>query len=506
MAVALALSLVALVVSLTSPNTVRPVAPRGTAGAVGPDFYTQLGSLEARVDSQRTQQTIILTFVALLLTLSAAGFVMTERRAREIHSLAVRGESAAQARIAEAHQLAMRGEGSAQQRADEVHASFLQGSVQTLSLVNQTLELERVASQRAASAVERKAIDHRDALERAAKTLLSRVPSDDDHKLVTDEHLRGDLTSLARKTSGFESALFSVDVPLGAHSRFVIGMQLHLDEHFEDAFDVWEDVALDDRTDPDLRSLTWYWIGRERANLGHYLDAERAFEQALKDAPDTRAYEIKRVLIEVEFFDAEDYDAADLIGKLERLIAATESVDTDAAHRALPHMKSTLGNVHHEVALEHLERGERDQARAHFEASRDLFRAIAGEKWAVLGFAEALWWLGGEERTKGEALFANDGLTFARNEYVHRVEYRSKVMARSAELLCCARATDLRPEVDHVFQDVLDALGHVDGRMTVYSELQRRNVPKAAFQQDMEKLVRQSRDVPDGVEGSHGRN
>ena len=44
-----------------------------------------------------------------------------------------------------------------------------------------------------------------------------------------------------------------------------------------------------------------------------------------------------------------------------------------------------------------------------------------------------------------------------------------------------------------------DALGHVDEQMTVYSEVQRRNVSKKVFLRDMELLVRQSEEVPDPV-------
>src|SRR5262249_23260968 len=162
-----------------------------------------------------------LTFIALLLTMSAAGFVLTDQRARQVHSLAVRGESAAQARIAEAHQLAMKGESADQARADDVQKSFLQGSLQTPDLVHQTLELERSASQRAANAVEEKAREQLKGLDQDAKNLLSRVPTDDDHALVSDQALRGDLTSLARKIAGFDSALLPVEVPLTPHCQFV---------------------------------------------------------------------------------------------------------------------------------------------------------------------------------------------------------------------------------------------------------------------------------------------
>jgi tetratricopeptide (TPR) repeat protein len=492
----------ALVISIfafTVSSRRTAVVIRRTAGAPAPpaDLYRQIGALQSRVDSQGTEQTILLTFVALLLTMSAAGFVLTDRRAREVHSLAVRGESTAQARIAEAHQLAMRGESASQSRAEEVHTSFLQGSVQTLSLVNETLELERIASQRAASAVEQKAREQLTTLDRSAKNLLSRVPTDDDHALVTDLAIRADLSSLARKIASFANALLPVDVPLTPHCQFIRGMQLHLDQHYDDAFDEWDAVTFAPETDLDLRSLTWYWIGRERGNLGQFTEAGRAFEQSLKDAPEARRYELQRLMLEMEFFNAGSYEPPQLIEQMQRLITVTGAAETDAAERALPHMRAVLGNMHHEVALEYREAGQLADARHHFEQCKALFVEIRHEKWALFGLAEALWWL--DEREEAEELFANEARSFAQDEYIHRIEFRTKVLARSAELICCARASALRGEADHVFHDVLDALGRVDARMTIYSEVQRRNVDKTTFLADMQKVLGQAKDVPDPI-------
>jgi tetratricopeptide (TPR) repeat protein len=276
-------------------------------------------------------------------------------------------------------------------------------------------------------------------------------------------------------------------------------MQLHLDQHYDDAFDEWNAVTFAEEIDQDLRSLTWYWIGRERANLGQFTDAGRAFEQSLKDAPEARRYELQRLMLEMEFFDAGNYAPLRLIDQMQRLISATGAVGTDAADRALPHMRAVLGSMHHEVALECRESGDFAEARRHFEKCKTIFTEIRNEKWAVFGLAEALWWLG--ERKEAERLFATEARSLAQDEYIHRIEFRTKVLARSAELICCARATALREEADHVFHDVLDALGRVDARMTIYSEVQRRNVDKTTFLADMQKVLKQAKDVPDAIEG-----
>jgi hypothetical protein len=74
-----------------------------------------------------------------------------------------------------------------------------------------------------------------------------------------------------------------------------------------------------------------------------------------------------------------------------------------------------------------------------------------------------------------------------------------KALARSAELLCCARVKLLRHEVAHVFQAVIDSLSQVDERMTVYSEVQRRNVTQEVFRNDLDLLRAQAEKVPEPV-------
>jgi tetratricopeptide (TPR) repeat protein len=490
----------AIAASVGQPTT-STVTQSGstTPSSSDPNLYRELGGLQSQVDSQGDLVKLILVFLTLLLSLSVAGFVFAERRSRQIHALAIQGETAAQVRIAEAHELAMKGEAAGQARAGEVHTGFLEGSLNTLSLVNQTLELERVASERAGRAIEDKARHQLNALDQAAKALLAAVPVDDDHALVTNQSTRAELTSLAAKINSFEINRFILpsDMPLTPHCQFIRGMQLHLDQRFADAFREWEAIALSDAAPTDLRSLTWYWIGRERTNLAQFDEAEAAFRHALDHASKERSYELQRIRLELKFFDAQRCDAERLVSELKRLIEEVGAVESEAAAKALPRIWATLANVHHELAQEHRTAGRVEQAREHFEAAATIFQSIRDEKWAVFGLAEALWWLG--RRDEAEQLFAKEARRFAQDEYVHRTEFRTKVLARSAELLCCARSKSLRGDVDHVYQDVLDALGHVDERMTVYSEIQRRNVSKKAFRGDMDLLVEQAKCVPDPV-------
>jgi tetratricopeptide (TPR) repeat protein len=474
-----------------SAQTTTPSSPSD------PQLYERIGKLESDVDRQGNEVTLILGVLGVMLSLSVVGFALTERRSHQIHQRGLKADDVSGKRAAEIHDLVVAGEKASQTRAAEVHSRFLEGSVDTLNLVNETLNLERMASERAARAVEDTTKRQINDLDQAARALISRVPSDDDHRLVTDPDMRDDLTSLARRISILEGHLgtMSGDLALKPHCLFVRGMQLHLEQQYDDAFREWDKIVQGDAARDDLRSLTWYWIGRERKNLGDYEQADQAFENALVGAGDARRYELKRIRLEIQFFEPGQYDAESLIEQLDRLVAEAEGDKSKAATKALPKIQATLGNVHHELGQEHLADAQVGSARQHFEAAAKIFRSIQAEKWAVFGLAEALWWLGEKEREEAEELFAEKARNFARDEYLHRIEYRAKVLARAAELLCSARAPSLREEVDHVYHDVLDALGHVDRRMTIYSELQRRNVNKTDFLEDMD-LLRHQADHP----------
>jgi tetratricopeptide (TPR) repeat protein len=468
----------ALIGTAVGTTNARAVATKTTAD---PNLYEQFGKMQNQVETQGDEVKFVFAFLGLLLSLSVAGFVFAERRTHRAHNLAMAGEEAAQ------------------QRAAEVHTRFLEGSLKTLSLVNETLALERMASERAVQANEEKARRELAELDNAAKALIANVPSGDDHALVTNPASQSEVASLAAKINKFEINRFHLasEMPLKPHCQFIRGVQLHVEQHFDDAFDAWEAIVLNDHAPGELQSLTWYWMGRERMNLAHYDKAEVAFQQGRKHANEARSYELERIRMERRLFDLADNDGVQLVQDLERLVNTVEAVGSEAAIKALPGIKATLGNVHHSLAHECRAAARVEEARVHFERAVAIFESIPDVKWAVFGLAEALWWIG--RRSRAEHLFLKEGRPFAQNEYVHRPEARVKVLARFAELLCCARVGALRSEADHIYQDVIDVLGRVDHRMTIYSELSRRNVTKRELQADLNELLAQAKQPPDPI-------
>lgn len=71
-----------------------------------------------------------------------------------------------------------------------------------------------------------------------------------------------------------------------------------------------------------------------------------------------------------------------------------------------------------------------------------------------------------------------------------REEPRTKVLARTTELICCFCVPRLNIEAPGIRSLVLQELGRVDERLTVYSQVQKSNVTKPEFQDDLDELMK----------------
>lgn len=76
-------------------------------------------------------------------------------------------------------------------------------------------------------------------------------------------------------------------------------------------------------------------------------------------------------------------------------------------------------------------------------------------------------------------------------------------MAKTTQLFCSIRSGEDKNTVRNIKSQVESALSGVDKRLTVYSQLQRRNVKRETFREDLSKLlessiVMQKLDVPLG--------
>jgi len=453
----------------------------------------QLAEVRAKLDTATSVLEVAAGFMAVLLAIgtiaSLFGFIKSERRAAEAHSYSMGAARIGETRTAEAFGIAMRGEAASQQRAAAVHEQFLAGSRETLDLVNATLTLAKEASERAARTIELRARQTIEELDQEAQGLLTSVPSQDDRALIADPGTRSNLRGLAHRVSGFEISRFMLpeSIQLTPACLFVRGMDHHLSQNFDEAFRTWRSVALSAAADDGLKSWAWYWIGYEQNNLGRFAEAEQSFENALKHATGPRRFELQRILLESRFFNKAKFTAASLTAPFESLLASVgaEPPSEELEARRVK-IEVTFANV---LLRQARDLGSDPVAREMNRKAGDLYRRASGDKWALFGLAETL---ASSEDDKDQ----QDALAVFRRvraeaieESVRREEPRTKVLARSTELMCCLNVPEYRDEAPAIRSLVLQELGRVDARLTVYSQLQRRNVTKAEFLRDLESVA-----------------
>jgi tetratricopeptide (TPR) repeat protein len=450
---------------------------------------TQIAVLEDKLNNANDNIHLLFIVLGVVGGVGALGSFIT-------WFLPYRREGSAQRQILTSEQSAQQRADAAERRAETVHEAFLQGSRETLELVNATLRLAKDASERAADEVIRKARIASEDLDQRARGLLAEVEGRDDRSLIADPDRRSRLRSLAHRIAGFEVSefLLPVDVGLRPHSIFVRGMESHLAQQFSDAVSYWEKVALDTSAPDNLKSLAWYWIGYENNNLGNFERAYQDFDNALRLAEGPRKFELQRILIETHFFDKHAHRADELIVPMRQLFDSMSLSDADVQlHRV--HIAVTLGNIYYASAREIPDAVNRPQWLT--DAELMLSEFSAKDKWARFALAQVQF-----ERAKSqeaEELFRKCRAD-ALDEYATREEPRTKILARTTELICCIRVPEWRNEAQVIYSDVLDRLGSLDGRLTIYSQLQKRNVRQSEFRKDLTELIDEE-GVPDERKG-----
>lgn len=461
----------------------------------------KVANLEGKIDSTQTAFSITVGLLVLILMIgtgvSFVSFYKAEKRSTEAFNIAKNAEGNMERRTEASFNLWSKGETSAQDRAAATHEQFFESSGRTLSLVNDTLELAKQASERAAQAIEKRARDLLADYDDEAKQLIENAAAEaDDRHLVSNLSVRSDLRSLAKKINGFEnSSLFlPVDIGLTPYCQFVRAMDFHLEQQIKDALKTWLKVAVDDQAPPTLQSQAWYWIGYERNNIGLFRDAEKAFGNALKGATGGRRYELMRIQIESQFFNTKSDDQLDdIIAQLEKLreMSSEDRTATDIKKREGAVLR-TLGNVLMEAAAYQQKRNAAtsnayvNKAQAAFESA---FAIDNEDMWAMFGLAQVCEMLGDTPRANR---LLSDVTGLVQKESVNREEPRTKVLCRTTELICCTHAPEQRDAALSTYNHVIEALGRVDGRLTVYSQFRKRNIPKDDFRIEVEEYARRN--------------
>jgi tetratricopeptide (TPR) repeat protein len=319
-----------LIAGLLVVNLAGSLMGPGSAGAQSKEPLTpseRIELLEETVGRLDRENERILWPVTILVGVLAAGGLIgivfsfrDQRKASQIHELAVTGET------------------SAQRRAEETYTSFFEASQKTLNLVNETLGLAKEATQRSAQETRRNAERERDEIDEKAEELLRPIFSDRVfEKVITVDKHRVDLERLAGELQTVEGYLRLQDIEILPHSRFVKGIAEYLDGRTRMAAKTLHRAARD-ATQVDLSLFSLYWAATLESHLGDYQRALDTFRMARSDiTPSTDEwFEVERALAETGFFE-KAREAGDPADPRERLDAVSpllrQLTDLDQAAR-----------------------------------------------------------------------------------------------------------------------------------------------------------------------------
>ena len=298
------------------------------------DLERQVKDLRRIVDLLLAPLGFLIGILALGGTLGVVFSIRDQKRQSQLHELGVQAETAGQ------------------RRTDESYTLFLDASQRTLTLVNDTLQLAREATDRASHTMELKAESSLGAIEQEAqKLLLPLLDAGEFEAVVEDRESRERLQAIAGELSALEGYLLLQDISLHPFSRFVKGIDHHLADETTEALQALLKATQDDSIG-ELQRFSRYWVGYLRNTLGQHQKAAEAFEMAKEHLTphSIQTFELDRVIAETRFFELAA--SSETGGARERYLASKHLLRAleDVAAHLYDHDHVRTTTTSHEVA------------------------------------------------------------------------------------------------------------------------------------------------------------
>lgn len=275
-----------------------PVAPAPVAAAVGEnevqrrqgEEIERLGEDLAKSEDNFEQIFLPVTVLIGILALGGGlGVVFSIRDQR---------------RVSQLHELTVTGEVSSQRRSEQSYASFLEQSQTTLSLVNDTLELAKEATDRATKSVKEKTELEGERLEERAQRLMLDVFNSNEFELVVvDPERREELHAIGREVRALEGHMGLQDVKLKDYAKFVKALDQFLLDETEAALQALQ-LAAQSNVVGDLQRFVEYWLGYMLTTVGMYTEAVQKFQHDEESLPpgSPQWLQLERIKEETRFF------------------------------------------------------------------------------------------------------------------------------------------------------------------------------------------------------------
>jgi tetratricopeptide (TPR) repeat protein len=519
------------------------VAPEAASQSEVGEVARRVDHLHEEVNETQTLEKYVLAPIAILVAILAAGGV-----------LGVVYSVRDQRRISQLHELTVTGEASSQRRAEQSYGSFLEQSQTTLSLVNDTLKLAKDATDQAAHSMDIKAQARVDAIEESAQALMLEVFYGGDFESIIDDHERRmRLHRIASELQSLAGYLSLQDIKLPPYMTFVKAIDQFLENDTEPALQALR-LAVQERVVGDLQHFNEYWLGYMLTTIGEYDEALGMFLHDERDIHEvnTETFQLRRIIFETEFFSiakarartdeeqlgihddkgpVERYQlVATLLGELKKLAVEEDDNEDKRAklHTALE-IARTRADILEWVAYhpDHLDdpldpeavkriKTLGDPLAIPAEAALEMQDADTFRAWALyqaraiclqqkkrdfdvdFALAECRFKLG-----DGDAAKAFEKAEHAvRHELDEFRETRQKASLRECLLICHSRLLKLggteetrrteARQVREVLSDARDTLkGMRNPRVTVFSQIQRRNIIQPEFADELTKIYEQ---------------
>jgi tetratricopeptide (TPR) repeat protein len=314
----------------------------GPTAAAATAERLQIDELTTQVDDMQKILNLVLVPIAVLIGILCAGGVIGV-------VFSVRD----QRRVSQLHELTVSSEMASQRRTDQSYNTFLEASQRTLTLVNDTLQLAKQATDAAAHTMQLKADTNLAAIEAKAEDLiLNVIETSDFEKVVDDPDNRSRLQALANELTSLEGYLMLQDIELPPYSRFVKGIDQYLEDDTAGALHTLRHAA-QDTANRQLQRFSLYWTAKLNNALGQYDHALRLFEQAVEHvgADTVERYELDRAHLETEFFQiADSSEATEPLTRLREVRRTLVKLEVVAGKLWEKTKDERRQNANHEVA------------------------------------------------------------------------------------------------------------------------------------------------------------
>lgn len=185
-----------------------------------------------------------------------------------------------QSRISQLHELSVSAEISSGRRTEQSYAFFLDESQKTLTLVNDTLELAKEATEGATRTMQTKARSQLQSIEaRAENLVLETDEAESFEELVDRQHHREDIASIAASLAAIEGLLQLQDVPVEPYSQFVKGIEQYLNDDHRAALQTLRHVSRHEEANRTLKRFALFWLGKLHLTFGEYEKSASSFRE-----------------------------------------------------------------------------------------------------------------------------------------------------------------------------------------------------------------------------------